>query len=74
MGKIDGVEPVDHDGKSHIKINSSVPIECQGDAQVLSHVYTQDIGVGNQDRVVNSSQDLTRAFSKLRQFMPFEDF
>ena len=74
MGRIEGVEPVDHDGNSHIKINSSMPIECQGDAEVLSQVYPQEIGVGNLDRVVNSSQDLTRTFSKLRQFMPFDDF
>ena len=29
------VEPVEHDGKSRITVNSSAPIECFGDAQVL---------------------------------------
>lgn len=74
MDKLEKTQPVDHDGKSHIRINSSTPIECIGDAQVLSYIYPQEIGVGNVDKVVNGSEDLSRDFQKLRHYLPFPEF
>ena len=36
MTEIPGCDSVEHDGMSHINLHSSTPIECIGDAQVLS--------------------------------------
>jgi hypothetical protein len=39
MTEIPGVNSVEHDGMSHIKLHSSSPIDCIGDAQVLAQIF-----------------------------------
>ena len=42
MGTLQESESVEHDGKSQIKLHSSSPIECIGDAQVLQQIFSMD--------------------------------
>ena len=56
--------PLEHDGCSKIRLKSSVPIECLGDAQIINSIYPADL----------AKEDSENAISKIRQYMPFGDY
>lgn len=56
--------PLEHDGCSKIRLKSSVPIECLGDAQIINSIYPADL----------ATEDSENAISKIRQYMPFGDY
>jgi len=39
MGYHPAYQLVEHDGKNHVKLHSGSPIECQGDAEIISQIY-----------------------------------
>lgn len=42
MSQMPDSEGVEHDGHSQIKLHSSTPIECIGDAQVLAQMFNEE--------------------------------
>ncbi len=56
--------PLEHDGCSKIRLKSSIPIECLGDAQILNSIYPVDL----------ATEDSENAISKIRQYMPFNEY
>lgn len=65
MQMIPGDElPVEHDGSSKIRMNSSAPIQCLGDVQVMNYIYPPE----------QARQTTTERESKVRRYMPFDDY
>lgn len=60
MSQIPDSEGVEHDGHSQIKLHSSSPIECIGDAQVLTQIF-------NETRPSADSNNLD--YSMMRTYM-----
>ena len=68
IGQHPSLESVEHDGDSKIKLHSTIPIECLGDAQVLNIIYPPEIKVPEGD------ENFTHEFTKLNKYMPFPEF
>jgi len=65
MQMIPGDEmPVEHDGSSKIRMNSSQPIQCLGDVQVMNFIYPPE----------KARQTTSERESKVRRYMPFDDY
>ena len=75
MTELEGQNSVEHDGRRHIQLHSSTPIECIGDAQVLNQIYpVEKSELNEKGEAVRTTADLTRDFQKMRPYMPFSEF
>ena len=68
LGQHETLENVEHDGASKIKLHSSIPIGCLGDAQVLNIIYPPEIKIRDGD------ENFTSDFTKLSKYMPYSEF